>query len=495
MQVKSKLIVLLSAIYVACAVQAQMLTDSGEIGTYTPLYGAVAPVCDIEDLLRIHLEGAKVLSAEKIADEDICLVTISAHHAPAQDTVRIWVALPMRDWNGRFYGCGGSGFRGGDPQKAIGAARRGFAAAATDTGHPGSRGAFALDSAQHRLNWPLIQDFAYLGIHDMTRIGKELVRAYYGKPAAYSYFVGESTGGRQDLMEAQRYPDDYQGIMSGCPAINWPSFVAAELWPQVVMYAEDNFVSADKLEAVTQAVIRACDGDDGIVDGVIQDPLRCTWDPAAFVGTRVGEAVFTDQDAEVVRRIWDGPRASNGDTLWYGFTRGTDLTGVAATGGSPLRGIPFFIPMDWFRYFLTLDPALDIADIDYAAYELLFRQSVEEFGTVIATDNPDLRPFRDSGGKLLILHGLSDHLIPAQGTIQYYNRVLDEVGEAETRSFARLFLLPGLNHGFLGNAPRPTRQLDALIAWVEHGIAPDSLPAARKNEAGEVVAKKSIAAY
>jgi hypothetical protein len=211
--------------------------------------------------------------------------------------------------------------------------QQGFAAAATDTGHEGGSGSFALH-ASGRLNWQDIRNNAYLGIHDMTVVGKALTQAFYGRPARYAYFMGSSTGGRQGLMEAQRYPEDYDGILSGCPAINWHRFVPSSLWPQVVMSEARHLVSKAKLEAVTAAAVAACDGLDGVVDGVIDDPDRCAWDPGEFVGQRVGEDVFSAADAEVVRRIWEGPRGRDGRFIWHGLTRGTDLFATTVRRGT-----------------------------------------------------------------------------------------------------------------------------------------------------------------
>ncbi len=186
------------------------------------------------------------------------------------------------------------------------AGRLGFSAGATDTGHEGGSGKFALD-ANGRQDWQAIIDNAYLGIHEMTVVGKALTQAFYGKAPRYSYFVGGSTGGRQGLMEAQRFPDDYDGIVSACPAINWHRFVSASLWPQVVMLSTTNFVSKAKLDAVTAAAIAACDADDAVKDGVIDDPFRCAYDPKVLIGTKVGDDTFTAAEA---RRAAHRPQRS-----------------------------------------------------------------------------------------------------------------------------------------------------------------------------------------
>jgi pimeloyl-ACP methyl ester carboxylesterase len=369
---------------------------------------------------------------------------------------------------------------------------RGFAAGATDTGHEGGSGSFALD-ADGRLNWQLIVDNAYLGIHDMTVVGKALTQAFYGKAPRYSYFVGGSTGGRQGLMEAQRYPDDYDGIVSACPAINWHRFLPADLWPQVVMVAASNFISKAKLDAATAAAVAACDGADGVKDGVIDDPARCTYDPKALVGAKIGDETFTESDANVIRRIWEGPRGQDGTFLWHGLARGTDLFALAGTAGTPPKGRPFGIPLEWFQYFLLQNPKWDWKRLTPAGFELLWKQSVEQYGAVIGTDDPNLTPFRDRGGKVIIYHGLADQLIPADGTIDYYKRVQQQMGgPKKTSQFARLFLAPGVDHGFRGAGATPIGLNEAIVRWVEEGKAPDKLMAEKRDPGGKVILSRPL---
>ncbi|HYA79249.1 MAG TPA: tannase/feruloyl esterase family alpha/beta hydrolase [Candidatus Nitrosopolaris sp.] len=429
-----------------------------------PIFPDNAPVCPWESLTNVALPNTTIDSVVTNADGS-CRVTATVTHPPSGDRVRVFIALPMQGWNGRFEGTGGGGFSGGSSSSLRGPVRQGFVAGATDTGHPGMTGSFGLD-ANGRLNWQAIENNAYLGIHDMTVVGKALTKAFYGKAPRYSYFVGFSTGGRQGLMEAQRYPEDYDGIVSGCPAINWHKFVLASLWPQVVMGSSSNFVSSAKLNAATAAAIAACDAMDGVTDGFIEDPSRCTYDPKALVGTQVGGSTFTEADADVIRKIWEGPRAHDGTFLWYGLSRGADLSALAGAR-------PFPIPMDWVRYFLVQDPTWDVSNLTPAEFELLFKQSVEEYGAVFGTDNPDLPQFRDHGGKLIIMHGQADQLIMTQGTIDYYKRVMQQMGgRKKVMQFARLFLIPGAGHG---NGGVGNGGVDAVIRWVEQGVAPDKL--------------------
>jgi len=249
----------------------------------------------------------------------------------------------------------------------------------------------------------------------------------------------------------------------------------------------------NQFEAATAAAVAACDAADGVTDRVIDDPARCLYDPKALVGTTVGEDTFTEADANVVRQIWDGPRGRDGTFLWHGLSRGTDLFALAATSGSPLTGKPFSIALEWFQYFLVQNPKWDPTTLTPAGFELLWRQSVEQYGAVIGTDDPDLTGFRDRGGRVIIYHGLADQLIPADGTIDYYKRVQQRMGgAAKTAQFARLFLAPGVDHGFRGAGATPTGQTEAIVRWVEEGQAPDKLIAERRDSSGKVIRTRPL---
>jgi len=462
-----------------------------------PLVANAAPVRSCESLAGVALPNTTIESAAVDPNTpSVCRVTAVTTHPPAGDQVRIWIAIPLSNWNGRFLGTGGGGFSGGSAAGVNQPAAFGFAAGATDTGHEGAGGGFALD-ASGRLNWQLVRDNAHVGIHEMTATGRSLTEAMYGTPPRFSYFGGCSTGGRQGLMEAQRYPEDYNGILAGAPAINWTRMLPQELWGLVLMNAVGNPVAPCKLAAATAAAIAACDAIDGVTDGVIEDPKRCTYDPKALVGTSAGDCgSFTDADADVIRRLWQGPRRGDGSFMWYGLPRGADLNALWTSRGAPLKPQPFGIALDWFRYFLTQDPKLDASRITPAAYERLWDQSVEQYGSVIGTDNPDLTAFRDRGGKAIVWHGWADQLISTEGTIDYYTRVQRQMGGAKkTAEFVRLFMAPGVGHCAGGAGPAPTGQLDALLAWVEDGKAPESLPAARRDQTGAVTRSRPLCPY
>jgi len=440
------------------------------------------PVRTCESLTSVTLPDTTIESAvvepASAARPAFCRVTAVRTHPPAGDKVRIFVGLPLTNWNGRLEGVGGGAFMTGSPNAVNVPVAQGYAAASTDGGHEGSpvSGAFALDAAGH-LNWLLIRDFAYLGIHEMTVTAKALVEELYGKPPRHSYFNGCSTGGRQGLMEAQRYPADYDGILSGAPAINWTKLHVEQMWGPLVMHEANDYPPRCKFAAATAAAIAACAGHDGI----IADPGKCTYDPAALVGTTpAGCDTFTAADADVIRKIWQGPRRRDGSFLWYGLPRGADFAGLSGTSGTPLMAHPNPITLSWWRYFLTQNPVWDWTVLTPALYEQYFDQSVEEFSAVIATDNPDLAAFRDHGGKLILWHGLADPLIYPEGTIDYYERVERQTGGAEnTAKFARLFLAPGVSHCGGGPAPDQQNAFDGVIRWVEQGKAPETLNTVR----------------
>jgi hypothetical protein len=465
--------------------------------TPKPVIPNAKAVRSCESLATLALPNTTIESAAVDPNSPgVCRITAVTTHPPMNDKVRMWVAIPTANWNGRFLGTGGGGFAGGNATGVVAPAAAGYAAGATDTGHEGGSGSFAMD-ANGRLNWQSIRNNAHVGIHEMTETGKALTQAMYGVAPKYSYFNGCSTGGRQGLMEAQRYPQDYNGILSGAPAINWNRFHVQHLWGPVVMNAANNPVPSCKLAAATAAAIGACDTIDGVKDGVIEDPKRCSYDPKSLVGTSAADCgSFTQADVNVIRKLWEGPRREDGSFLWYGLPRGADLNALWTSRGTPLRPQPFGISMDWFRYFLTQDPKFDGNTVTPSAYERFWEQSQEQYGIVIGTDNPDLTAFRDRGGKALVWHGWADQLISAEGTVDYYTRVQQQMGGAKKASeFIRLFMAPGVAHCGGGAGPAPTGQLEALLAWVEEGKAPERLLATRRDQGGTVTRSRPVCAY
>jgi|GEM_PF-794523 len=443
---------------------------------YEPIYKNINPTCQCEDLAQLKLPNTKIIYAKRESSENSCRVTAIINHPPFNDSVTVFLALPQDKWNGRFQGNGGGGFQGGSPESLSKSVIQGFASGSTDGGHSDPTGTFALDKKNNRYDWQAIRNFSHVAIHDMTTLGKIITEKYYGNTPKYSYFVGGSNGGRQAMESVQRYPLDYNGVIAGCPAIYWNHFLLGFLWPTAVMNDVKHYVSKEKLTAVTQAVITAWDEKDGLKDGVIADPFTCTWDPKEFVGTKVGNDIFTDADADVVRQIWDGPKTKRGEFMWYGLTKGSNLTDYAFTSGTPLKAIPNALVDEWVKYFLIADPKFDVSSVNIEEFEKLFVQSVDQYAYLYQTSNSDLNIFKNNGGKLIITHGLTDSMIPPQGSIQYYNKLIASEGSyKKTADFSRLFLYPGLDHGFQGPGAKTDQDefFRALIKWNEKGSAPD----------------------
>ena len=442
-----------------------------------------------------------------------CRVHATVTTPGLNDRIGVDVWLPISGWNGRFQGVGGGAFSGGDADGMAAAVDTGYAAADTDAGHTGTSpldGSFALDS-NGRLNQTLIDDFAFRGVHDAAVVGKAVTAAYYGSQAEFSYFNGCSTGGRQAMSESQRYPTDYNGILAGAPAINWQKYVPASLWPELVMQRSGNFLPTCKFAAFQAAAIKTCDRlGDGVVDGVIGDPLACNFDPDSLVGTSTPCGTITAKDAEVVRKIVAGPRTTSGDFLWYGLlwgspfagdSLGSGLANTTNTGGR-LAGAPFQLVLEYLGTWVQQNPPVpegtwDWTTTTYAQFDRLFQRSVSLFGSVMGTDNADLHGFKAAGGKLLIWQGFADQLIFPQGTINYYNHVQRLMGGSDnTKDFARLFLAPGVNHCGFGPGPQPQDQLDKLVSWVENGRAPNALNGVvRDPSTGAVTATRPICMY
>ncbi|MDX3905449.1 MAG: tannase/feruloyl esterase family alpha/beta hydrolase [Pigmentiphaga sp.] len=416
---------------------------------------------------------------------EYCLVKVRVDPA-----IHIWVAMPSDGtWNGRFRSEGGGGYAG-TVNVAMDSVRQGFVGVQTDTGHPASvGGAFGMLSPGVP-NTQLQEDFAHRSEHLMAVVGKQLVKAYYGQDPVRSYWYGCSTGGRQGLMMAQRYPDDYDAILAGAPAIHWDRFQAYQIWPQVVMQNDLGApIPMAKLDLATSRAVQMCDADDGVTDGVIDDPRRCGYDPALDNAIThaacTAESCLTPLEAVAIKKIWDGARNIEGELLWPGLERGTQL-------GSLAGATPFSIAVQQPRFWVYLDPDWDWKTLTYANYGQFFTDTVNTVGPVIATDNPDLTAFKNRGGKLIMYHGWSDPLIMPQGTIRYYENVRKTMGTAAD-DFAVLYMAPGMGHCRGGAGPNHFGQSSsgvvpkdathdafrALMDWSEKGQRPTSLIATK----------------
>jgi pimeloyl-ACP methyl ester carboxylesterase len=400
---------------------------------------------------------------------------VEANARPTSDSdIRFEVWIPPADaWNGKFEGVGNGGYSGAIGYAAMAAGlRRGYAVASTDTGHTGDDMKFGQAHPEKVIDW------AYRSIHVMTEAGKLIVRDAQGKFADHAYFVGCSSGGHQALSEAQRYPDDYDGIVAGDPANNRIRQTFAFLYSWVVTHGADGkpIIPQHKLSLLTKAAVEACDGLDGVKDGIIDDPRRCHFDPAKL-SCRNGDdaACLTTAQVEAARKMYEGVKnPRTGEQIFTGWPRGSEGFGDNAIQGWRQYVMDPTEPMrvGFFRSFLFHDPNWDYRTIDidrdlaYAEQKLPFMAAVEK----------DLSPFKKHGGKLLMYTGWSDPVVPPQDTVAYYDAVVKAMGGLEkTRDFYRFFLAPGMGHCSGGPGPNQFDHLAALEQWVEKGVAPDKL--------------------
>jgi len=440
-----------------------------------------------------------------LADErpiNFCNVTLTYTHPGWNDEVNVYVWLPLdeKDWNGRFLGTGGGGWAAGFEGGLAPAVGLGYAAAMTDAGHDAmGAGAKAATDGSWLLhgpsvvNLPLLYDFAYVALDDMTAIAKRMVESFYGRPAEYSYWSGCSTGGRQGMAQAQRFPENYDGILSAAPAMNWASFVVAELWPQIVMNEMGVHPPACEFHAITEAAIEACDELDGVKDGLVSAHGQCNFDPSTLVGKKIhckGKTHTISQEAaDIAQEVWRGPQNAAGDIEWFGLPHEasfyieefgpfgglveTDCPPTAPTDAKKCAGKPFIMSQSYLRYLVAKDPTFDARSLTREDFFRLLHQSRQEWLSVMDTADPDLSAFRTAGGKMLHWHGVADQLIPVNGSINYYSRV--EAMDPDVRDFYRFYSVPGVTHCSGGPGPFPATALDSLVDWVEKGEAPDSI--------------------
>ena len=390
----------------------------------------------------------------------------------------------------RFQGTGGGGFTTGDGGPALVApVSDGYAAASTDGGHSAGRVPTWALASPGNVNFHLLQDFAAVSLADMTHLGKAITESYYGKKPEYSYWLGCSTGGRQGLMMAQRYPELYDGIVALAPAVNWDSMVPSSYWPQQVMNRLGVYPPRCELQAFTNAAITACDDLDGLTDGVITNADACTFDPFCKVGHTFDcdgeDRVFTSEGATVAQAAWTGMIDDSGEKQWYGLNKDADLhrTANTTTVGNSSYGTPFDVALGWLKYFLAKDADFDVTNMTNAEFFDFVHQSRNQYASILGTADPDLSRFKARKGKMITWHGLADPLIQPNGTVEYYSRVADKFDDVQ--DFYRFFEAPGVGHCSGGAGAQPVRELEAMVKWVEQGVAPDTLSAVNATLYGE----------
>jgi feruloyl esterase len=394
-------------------------------------------------------------------------------------TMEVW--LPTQGWNGRFQGVGGGGLAGVISYWALASALvDGFAAASTDTGHVGSADAlWAIGRPD------LVADYGHRAVHEMTLNAKAVLEAFYGRPAHHAYWTGCSTGGRQGLMEAQRYPSDYDGILAGAPAINISVFHTGQLWAaQQTMVDPESYIRPEQFAAVNRWVLDNFDASDGAADGVIEDPRRVVMD---YRAVQVA-AELTDRQIQTLRALYGGPVNAAGKSVYPGLMPGGETQWGPVAGGHT----PFRIGPQIYGQMVFEEPDWDWRTFNYDAD---LQAAIAKLRDVMDAIDPDLTAFRQRGGKLILFHGWSDAQISPEFTRRYYEGVVDTLGgRAVAEECARLFLLPGVGHCRGGTGADQFDALRPLVDWVEHGVPPDQIVASRIVD-GQVVRTRPLCAY
>lgn len=419
-----------------------------------------------------EVENATVTSINSVESAGVCEVYTYLTHMGSSDNVSIITFLPT-NWNGRYQGTGGAGFSaGGSSTQLNQPAASGWAVGTTDGGLPDGS-----NSTNFASDPQLQKNFAYLSIHDMTVVGKALAEQFYGTPVKYSYWNGCSTGGRQGYMEVQRYPEDYDGVYAASPPLDYPQFQVSRLWPFVVQNVEGEFVPECVFDTLTAAAIVLCDSDDGGTDGLISNPPTCQFNATTWAGTPAtscndnGGTVITERHTQIWNKIAYGPVDTNDEWLYFGIAKGASYGSLAGT--TPQSDASGFT-----RAWVLNDSSFDLTTIDYNTFPSIFNLAYQELNDLIGTNDHDLAPFYQAGGKLLSWHGWADASIYANETGDYWTRVQATVGSViDVHDFYRLFLAPGVGHCGGGYGAEPIDPFNVLVNWVENGIVPDTLPA------------------
>src|SRR5579872_4408595 len=449
----------------------------------------------IEEFRRVRLPDVVVESAEP-AKLDLKRNPRATPHLVVKGliggNIRFELLLPD-SWNGRFVMGGGGGFVGSVQNGAAYSVNSGYATVGTDTGHewqPGYMAGWAYTNLEAQLN------FGYLAVHRTAEVAKGLIRSYYNADPAYSYFSGCSRGGGQAMMEAQRYPLDFDGIVSGAPAFDWTGIAAFSVAMEKVLYPDPahldkTVIDKAALEKLQQAIMEQCDAVDGLKDGVVQDPAS-----AHFDLSKVPD--LSDEQRKAFEAIYAGARNDSG-LIYPGYSPGAEcdpnqwiawITGPSQgmIASDHVPDLMFAFSTQIFKYLIFNNP-----DWNYASYDFSnFKNDTRLAASFLNATNPDLDAMKARNGKLIIWHGWADPALPAQGTINYYRQVLAH--DPKAPDYCRLFMVPGCLHCGGGPGASVVGWLHVIVDWVEHGKAPDKIIAS-KREKGKVVMTRPLFMY
>jgi feruloyl esterase len=381
--------------------------------------------------------------------------------------------MPATGWNGKFQGVGNGGWSGSIGTAALQTAvRAGYAAASTDTGHEGGSASFALGHPEK------LVDFGYRAVHEMTVKGKAITAAFYDNTnPRYSYFVGCSAGGKQAMKEAQMFPNDYDGVVAGSPGVNWSGRALLSVWAGQA--TAQTPLPREKFSVLNSAAIAACDANDGVKDGVIENPTQCKFNPVDVQCKAAdGADCLTAPQVETARKLYATVTNSRTkEPIVAGFSPGSELGWTTMAGATP-----FGVGIDLFKYIVFSDANWDFKTFNWDSDVQKTLQASKDMDAM----DPNLKPFFDRGGKIISYHGWSDPQISPGSTVGYYESVLSKLGGAsKVHENYRLFMVPGMAHCSNGQTGNGTDQFDMLAAlenWVEKKQAPASISASKNSQ-------------
>jgi feruloyl esterase len=466
--------------------------------------GALLPAANAsvscERLGSLGLTDAKITSAESLAPGDftpspagqpirnlpaLCRVALTL--IPSKDSeIKVEVWMPATGWNQKLQSVGNGGWSGAINYGGLASAvRAGYASASTDTGHTGGSAEFALGHPEKLI------DFGYRSEHEMTVKAKALIAAFYGNNPKVSYWNGCSSGGKQGLKEAQKYPDDYDGIIAGAPANNWVALLSSDMMNSVAMLKNpESRIPPAKLTTLHKAAVEACDPLDGLKDGLIGDPTKCHFDPALLLCKGPDtEACLTAPQVAAAKTVYgpfESPRTQK--EIYPGLAPGSELGWGAFTGSEP-----FPISNVYFRYVVHKNPEWDFRTFDVEK-DFALAEKLDHDNVLKAVD-PNLKKFVSHGGKLVLYHGWADNLIAPLNSINYFNSVVSNLGGVEkTAAAVRLFMVPGMGHCGGGDGPNAFDMVAPLEAWVEQGKVPDHVVGSHRT-GGQVDRTRPLCPY
>ena len=424
----------------------------------------------------------------------------------ADSEIKFELWMPTATWNGKFQQVGNGGFAGVIPSRGLlGPLVSGYAVAATDDGHTGFTDVSWAVGHPEKLT-----DFAYRAVHSTADISKAIIRSFYGKQPGRSYFSGCSEGGREALIEAQRFPDDFDGIIVGAPANFWTHQFAGFVWnEQALLDDPESYIPPDKLPVIQAAALAHCKQLEGAQDGILENPRRCDFDPEEIrCAAADGPNCLNAKQVAAVRKIYAGPsNPRTHEQIYPGYLPGNEVAHENwlpwITGAAPGKSIQAFFGNVFFGQMVFENPKWAFRGF---SFDSDLRSADQKFGTILNAINPDLERFRARGGKIIQYHGWADSAVAPVNSINYYEDVVSaQVISAEndkggkrgsadalkrTQSFYRLFMVPGMGHcsggpgadDFGNQSPVPPPQIDArhdlvsaLDNWVDHGVAPDEI--------------------